>query len=655
MEVEGRRKASVASLRDGLNLSHIRAGAPQIPSPELSATPSRSRPPPPPLPPGPPRQPSSSDGRPSLPPRRPTVPTIDTKSVDLPPPPPLGDSDPPPSYSPNLPPRPKPPQLPPRLPPRAPSDPAPSRPRPPPPVKQKLFPGPPVKKTHQGPRSLPPLDAAVPVIPQTPWAPPKKGNSTIVPVRRPSAPLSQTSSILPPPSIPSGSISPRPLLQKGSAPTLRSPKDNAPPPPLPARRVTEIPPPKAQAIEQPQPSYRRNILFSGFGGKDGKLPSPPRSPQPITQTQPPPIPSATRPVINLASKPTSSSSLPAPSARPESFAPSRNRQLNNGICLKCRDFSHVDAHAARFPRHAYDDIGRLAFDLTAPFGSATDKARVIFTWLHHNVRYDVDAFFNNRVQPSTPASTLRTGLAVCEGFAGLFAAMAMKVGLDAIVVGGHGKGYGHSDSAAVPGSPSGHAWNAVRIDDDVWHLVDPCWGAGNVEPGKYNQVFAPEHFTMTPEEFRYKHYPENSEYQFCERPISFREYFLHKEDNPTIYSALTSEEFNFGRRSVEPNQKVLKAYTQYTFRLAGVCEHKPATTEWILMVNNGDGEECMMPDGRGGLVATVVTGAPSSKLDIRALSQFNGVSARGMTMDKWKNKRGANSWSYQGMCAWEVL
>ena len=52
----------------------------------------------------------------------------------------------------------------------------------------------------------------------------------------------------------------------------------------------------------------------------------------------------------------------------------------------------------------------------------------------------MDAFFNKCLQPSTPFSTLDTGLAVCEGYAALFTALAAKAGLEVFTVGGHGKG-----------------------------------------------------------------------------------------------------------------------------------------------------------------------------------------------------------------------
>jgi transglutaminase-like putative cysteine protease len=111
-------------------------------------------------------------------------------------------------------------------------------------------------------------------------------------------------------------------------------------------------------------------------------------------------------------------------------------------CLVCRDFSGPDAHAARFPRESIPshDIHWIARELTAPFTGPTDKARAIFTWLHHNIAYDARAFFGNNVQGSTPASTMASGLAVCEGYAVLFNAMALAAGVESIVVTGHGKG-----------------------------------------------------------------------------------------------------------------------------------------------------------------------------------------------------------------------
>ena len=258
-------------------------------------------------------------------------------------------------------------------------------------------------------------------------------------------------------------------------------------------------------------------------------------------------------------------------------------------CLVCRDFSGPDTRAAQYPRESLptQDLGWLANELTAPFPSLTDKARVIFTWLHHNVKYDVDAFFNNCVQPSTPASTLASGLAVCEGYAGLFAALATKAGLEAIVVGGHGKGYGHTPHA--PGQPvppfnMGHAWNAVKIDGGQWKLIDACWGAGavNGRGQPYIQRFEPHMFTISNEEFGFKHFPQNREHFFRNdgRQISWEEYITTDPDAPSglkpIQIFSDTDKFSIGRKTFYPASGNISVYNTpgpIRFQFGLRCEH----------------------------------------------------------------------------------
>jgi transglutaminase-like putative cysteine protease len=190
----------------------------------------------------------------------------------------------------------------------------------------------------------------------------------------------------------------------------------------------------------------------GFNNKERVPPVPTNRPSAVTSEStpnlntgaPPPIPLSSRPNLDaiMASKP-----------KPGAAA----------SCLKCRDFSGPDNHAAHFERTRLpsSDVGWLAHQLCSPFPSLTDKARAIFTWLHHNVDYDVHSFFNNTVMPTTPEKTIASGLAVCEGYAGLFAALALKAGLEAMVCSGACKGYGHSPlepGQAIPPYKSTHAW-----------------------------------------------------------------------------------------------------------------------------------------------------------------------------------------------------
>ena len=105
-----------------------------------------------------------------------------------------------------------------------------------------------------------------------------------------------------------------------------------------------------------------------------------------------------------------------------------------------------------------------------------DKARVIFTWLYYNITYDPASLFYGNIQQSTSVSTLSSGLAVCNGYAGLFKHLPELAGLPAHKVSGHGKGYGYQslqDGDPLPEMSSNHAWNWVLTEGE-WHLMDSC-------------------------------------------------------------------------------------------------------------------------------------------------------------------------------------
>lgn len=201
-------------------------------------------------------------------------------------------------------------------------------------------------------------------------------------------------------------------------------------PPLPARTSTTETPREEDALP-PKPPRRSALDFAL--NKSTETPPPLLSDRP-SSTSPPPVPLSSRPNLSELNK-----SKPKVNGH---SATNGTHGSSSGECLLCRDFSGPDNHAARFSRQSIpsSDIRWIAQQLTSPFPSHTDKARVIFTWLHHNIAYDVKSFFGKCVKSKTPSQTVETGLAVCEGYAGLFAALATAAGLDAVVVGGHGKG-----------------------------------------------------------------------------------------------------------------------------------------------------------------------------------------------------------------------
>ncbi|KAJ5239159.1 hypothetical protein N7468_003778 [Penicillium chermesinum] len=462
--------------------------------------------------------------------------------------------------------------------------------------------------------------------------------------------------------------------------------DNEAPPRLPARRLP--PPPTAAELD--------GIRKSGFGDlkKPPSMPARPSSTPAQIEEQdggpnggPPPVPHGSRPDL---------AKLQATKPRSHAWMGASPPAASSGTeCMGCRDFSAPDNRGAQYPRASLPthDMGWLANELTAPFPSPTDKARAIFSWLHHNIHYDVVSFFNNNVKPSTPANTLATGLAVCEGYAGLFAALANKAGLEAIVIGGHGKGYGYTPLAPgqpVPPFSMGHAWNAVKIDGGEWKLIDACWGAGTVS-GKgepYKPGYNPSMFTMSNDEFGLKHFPQNKDHFFRDDgryTISWEEYITTNPDMPTglppikIYSDV--DKHSIGRRTFEPASGKLSVYgtpSPVRFKFGLVCEHwtlahhsrlKPAL--FLLMIHGIDGrKDDQLPfrhvpgSGPGGggefwyvdVPDAQMLGAPGQKVQLAVLTSFGDrKDCRGLTAEEYESKKGRIGMAWAYICEWELV
>ena len=401
---------------------------------------------------------------------------------------------------------------------------------------------------------------------------------------------------------------------------------------------------------------------------------------------PPPIPISSRPDITIlqAARPKSATSIPI-----------YELPTQDDVCLVCRDFSHPDQHAALFPRSQVTSLQVLGQQLTNPFPSPTDKARAVFVWLHHNIRYDVDSFFSNNVRGSTPQSTLQSGLAVCEGYAALFANLATYAGLECVVINGHGKGFGHQQLA--PGSPlpvfdSNHAWNAVKIDNGEWKLIDPCWGAGHVQ-GKglpYIAKFNETMFSMSNEEFGIKHFPSNKDHFFFphSQRMTWEDYITINPANwpsqvegPTVFTN-AREDYGVGERTVLPRQRKIVSSQPGTvrFQFSLLCPHwslehhtnKGAPPVFIIMTQGTDrraNESYPLghipgrndDGGMGGDVWFVdipanELGTPGQTVTLFAVTSFgNRNNARGLTVREFKEGKGRVAMGFTGVAAWDLV
>ena len=183
--------------------------------------------------------------------------------------------------------------------------------------------------------------------------------------------------------------------------------------------------------------------------------------------------------------------------------------INN---LEQVDFSTID-QIARNINYYGNSTSELADILSASAQSDVAKARIIYTWITHNIDYDVvalDNLFANNIYPDVTSQTvLENRATICSGYANLYQQLAQKMGLKSVIVLGYAKG---GDYIVGEDNRVNHAWNAIQVDGH-WYLMDTTWGAGIVNDGMFKPRFNPFYFATKPQEFIYTHFPEDDKWQ----------------------------------------------------------------------------------------------------------------------------------------------
>jgi transglutaminase/protease-like cytokinesis protein 3 len=202
------------------------------------------------------------------------------------------------------------------------------------------------------------------------------------------------------------------------------------------------------------------------------------------------------------------------------------------------DYHKADSFATNF-KQKYEDIDDLAKQLTAPFSTAPEKARVLFTWVAANIRYDVDKFMNPPPRPRFEGRTkaemeanakewhekqlakaLKAKKGVCADYSKIYKAMCDAVGLECEYVTGDARDF-YRPYRNVHNNP--HAWNAVKWDSN-WHLIDATWGAGYVHEGKFERNDNPGYFDTPPAVFSQNHLPDDEKWQLLEKPLTKKDF-----------------------------------------------------------------------------------------------------------------------------------
>lgn len=198
----------------------------------------------------------------------------------------------------------------------------------------------------------------------------------------------------------------------------------------------------------------------------------------------------------------------------------------------------IDNYARKCPESATNSVSALAAYLAAEADTDKKKARAIYVWLTDNVRYDDNGYNSGNYADGKAESVLKSGLAVCGGFANLYTALGKEMGLEIRTVSGFAKGYGFSQGK-IP-SNSNHAWNLIKING-AWRIYDATWGQGSGENvgGKMRSTkkFKDEWFDVDPYAAIFTHYPESTSDAMISGVFNRSTFYKIKFDDHSFFSS----------------------------------------------------------------------------------------------------------------------
>ena len=150
--------------------------------------------------------------------------------------------------------------------------------------------------------------------------------------------------------------------------------------------------------------------------------------------------------------------------------------------------------------------------------TSTETAYLVFKWISQNIDVDCSNYDGKYISANTAYNSGRAGFV---GFSNLFLTLCLRLNIHTEFVNGHIKAMNNTDgkiSVIVE-----HAWNFIEIDNK-YYLVDATLGTGTCDGKSSIRKYNDFYFATTPEYFIRNHYPEFSEFQFLDKPISFDQF-----------------------------------------------------------------------------------------------------------------------------------
>ncbi|WP_339918994.1 transglutaminase domain-containing protein [uncultured Flavobacterium sp.] len=180
----------------------------------------------------------------------------------------------------------------------------------------------------------------------------------------------------------------------------------------------------------------------------------------------------------------------------------------------------IDEQISKMPVRYSNSTDNIAHYINSNFKTADDKIRAVFYWTASNIVYDIDNMFTqSHIESSEDRiiNTLRTRKGICSNYTEIFNDIAIKVGVNTVIVSGYTKQGGKISSLS-------HAWCASEINGK-WFVFDPTWGAGYIDKGRFVKKIDDNYYKVEPEKIIKSHMPYDYMWQFLNYPINNKDFY----------------------------------------------------------------------------------------------------------------------------------
>ncbi len=195
-------------------------------------------------------------------------------------------------------------------------------------------------------------------------------------------------------------------------------------------------------------------------------------------------------------------------------------------------------------------LPELVAFLVADARDEAHSVKLIHDWIATHIAYDLPGLMSGDGGGGGYGETLRTGKAVCDGYARLFERMCRLAGIEARVVSGYARGLGFGVLGSEPLEEGAHSWNVTRIDGE-WRLVDTTWDAGRVIDGEWVRRYSIDYLFPSPGAFVHSHLPADPQWQLLDEPLTVEQF----HDLPD----LKGEFFSFGLELTDDLPRISQA------------------------------------------------------------------------------------------------